>query len=106
MALNDLSKDVRRVVRWLMANTKTSVTREELQKSTGESVTAVTEALGYLMDRKELYVSLGPDPELVDGVPPLNSLTLYYRYTDCYDLFDRGVQAKRAKLFPPKKRRR
>ena len=106
MRLNEISPAARKCVRWMRANSGISRTRQDIEKQSRTSVPAVTEALGYLSDNRQLYTSFDARPEMSNGIPNLNSITLYYRYTDNIELFDRGVQAKRVKLFPPEKRTR
>lgn len=106
MRLNEISPAARKCVRWMRAHSSISRTRQDIEKQSRTSVPAVTEALGYLSDNRQLYTSFDARPEMSNGIPNLNSITLYYRYTDNIELFDRGVQAKRVKLFPPEKRTR
>lgn len=40
------------------------------------------------------------------GIPNLNSITLYYRFTEDFEAFDRAVRAEREKIYPPNGRRR
>lgn len=106
MRLNEICPAARKCVRWMRAHSDISRTRQDIEKQSRTSVPAVTEALGYLSDNRQLYTSFDARPEMSNGIPNLNSITLYYRYTDNIELFDRGVQAKRVKLFPPEKRTR
>lgn len=106
MRLNEISPAARKCVRWMRAHSGISRTRQDIEKQSRTSVPAVTEALGYLSDNRQLYTSFDARPEMSNGIPKLNSITLYYRYTDNIEVFDRGVQAKRVKLFPPEKRTR
>ena len=106
MRLNEISPAARKCVRWMRAHSGISRPRQDIEKQSRTSVPAVTEALGYLSDNRQLYTSFDARPEMSNGIPNLNSITLYYRYTDNIELFDRGVQAKRVKLFPPEKRTR
>ena len=41
-----------------------------------------------------------------NGIPNLNSITLYYRFTEDFVAFDRAVRAEREKIYPPNGRRR
>ena len=41
-----------------------------------------------------------------NGIPNLNSITLYYRFTEDLEAFDRSVRAERDKIYPPEKRTR
>ena len=106
MRLNEISPAARKCVRWMRAHSGISRPRQDIERQSRTSVPAVTEALGYLSDNRQLYTSFDARPEMSNGIPNLNSITLYYRFTDNIELFDRGVQAKRVKLFPPEKRAR
>lgn len=106
MRLNEISPAARKCVRWMRAHSGISRTRQDIEKQSRTSVPAVTEALGYLSDNRQLYTSLGPEPELVECMPPLNSLTIYYRFTEDFEAFDRSVRAERDKIYPPEKRTR
>ncbi len=106
MRLNEISPAARKCVRWMRAHSGISRTRQDIEKQSRTSVPAVTEALGYLSDNRQLYTSFDARPEMSNGIPNLNSITLYYRFTEDFEAFDRAVRAEREKIYPPNGRRR
>lgn len=104
MRLNEISPAARKCVRWMRAHSGISRTRQDIEKQSRTSVPAVTEALGYLSDNRQLYTSFDARPEMSNGIPKLNSITLYYRFTEDFEAFDRSVRAERDKIYPPKGR--